>query len=182
MAKTIVTGIAGFNNLREPRGFKGEETKRTYGMDLLLTVEEAEKFLADNEEAVNKLHAEMIEREKARGKKVLVRKPINTKDTPEGMVKIAFKRKEEDKAPMVLSADNEPYTSFLKRGAKVKIAYDLTPYVMQGVFGVSLKLIAVQVLEEELNAVDVAKLFDDDRPAGSMVAAAKPVAAAKDLF
>jgi len=179
MARTTLTGIAGFNNLKEPRGFKGEETKRTYAIDVILTPEEADKFVAGNEDVVNKLHAETIEREKAKGKKVLVRKPISTKDTPEGMVRITFKRKEEDKAPMVLGPDREPYVSFLKRGAKVKIAYDLVPYVMQGVFGVSLKLIAVQVLEEELSAVDAAKLFEDDRP-GLMQATAKP--AAKDLF
>lgn len=177
MAKMTVVGEAGFNNLREARGFKGEETNKTYGIDVILTLQEADALVKATAPIIEKLHAEKVESEKAKGRKVLVSKPLSLKDTPDGKLRITFKRKEDDKAPMVVGKDREPYQSFLKRGSRVKVAFDLVPYVMQGVFGVSMKLIGVQVLEEELSPDDLSALFGGDEAPET-----KPKTEPKDLF
>lgn len=175
MKPIAVEGRAGFNNLTEARGFKGEDTKKTFGMELVLTQAEADALLKTLEPIVDKLYAEKVESEKARGRKIVVRKPVSLKDTPEGELKITFKRKEEEGAPPVVTKDGSDHGSFVKRGTRIKVAFEPVPYVMQGVFGVSMKLRGVQVLDEVMRPADLMEIFGE---AGVEVKAP----ATKDLF
>ena len=162
MSKTSPKGKSGWSQLREARGFKGAEENKKYSQDLILTKEVGEKFVAELQEEANNLHAQALEKARMSGKNVRYAPPmINYKDLPDGSIQLSFKRKEEDGAPFVLDAHKKPYSGIIGRDHSLEIAYEMKPYVLATVFGVTLKLIAVRVLEVGESLESVADLFGD---------------------
>lgn len=160
--KTAVTpvGLAGFNVLREARGFKGAEENKKFSIELLLPRDVGLKFVDELQVEANKLHAKELETAKARGKNVRYAPPmINYSETDTGMIRLSFKRGEALGAPGVIDENREPYTGLIRRETSVRIAYRVKPYVMANVFGVTLELLAVQVMTPAAAQLDPAALF-----------------------
>ena len=179
MANISPKGKAGWSQLREARGFKGSDENKKYSQDLILTKEDGEKFVALLQEEANRLHAQEIERARRNGKNVRYAPPlINYKDLEEGAIQLSFKREESNGMPVVLDLNKNPYTGTIERDHVIEIAYEMRPYVLATVFGVTLKLIAVRVLETEMNAARVAELFGETpKPTN-----ATPAESVDDLF
>lgn len=179
MANVTPKGKAGWSQLREARGFKGAEENKKYSQDLILTKEVGEKFVAKLQEEANKLHAQEIEKAKRLGKNVRYAPPmINYRDLEGGAIQLSFKRKEEDGKPVVIDLHKKPYTGNIGRDHTLEIAYEMRPYVLATVFGVTLRLLAVRVLDSEITAESVASLFGE----ASKPAKAAPAENIDDLF
>lgn len=173
MANVTPKGKSGWSQLREARGFKGAEENKKFSQDLVLPKDVGEKFVAQLQEEANKLHAQELEKAKMRGKNVRYAPPmINYKDLPDGSLQLSFKRKEEDGPPLVIDAHKKPYTGIVGREHSLEIAYEMKPYVLATVFGVTLKLIAVRVLEVGATVESVSDLFADT-PASAAPSKAK---------
>lgn len=153
-------GIAGFNALREARGFKGAEENKKYSIELFLSAKEGMALVDELQVEANKLHAKELESAKARGKNVRYAPPIiNYTETEDGRVRLTFKRAEVAGMPGVIDEDRQKYTGYVRRDAPVKVAFRLKPYVMANVFGVTLELLAVQVMGADSVAMDPSTLF-----------------------
>ena len=182
MSKLVTPkGRAGWSQLREARGFKGAEENKKFSQDLILDREHGEMLLSELQVIANKLHAQEIEKAKMRGKNVRYAPPvINYKDVEGGGIQLSFKRKETDGAPAVVGADNQPYTGRINRDTTLQIAFEVVPYVLASVFGVTLKLLAVKVLEEVLTTESLADLFG--APSSPAPAPQVKKTAIEDLF
>ena len=179
MANVTPKGKSGWSQLREARGFKGSEENKKYSQDLILNKHDGEAFVNLLQVEANKLHAQEIEKAKLRGKTVRYAPPIiNYKDLPGGQIQLSFKRNEEDGKPMVIDVHKQPYTGSITRNHTIEIAYEMRPYVMASVFGVTLRLIAVRVLDAEMTVESVADLFGDASPATKSA----PAESIEDLF
>ena len=180
MAVTPI-GEAGFNVLREARGYKGSEENKSFSIGVTFEKEVGLKLVAEMQAEADKLHAREMEKAKAAGKPSRFPPAYIRYVEGEDTIKISFKRREADNAPKVLDANNAPYDKLIRTGDKVQIAYTLKPYLLPtGLFGVSHKLEGVKVLGGDLSEEDVANMF------GGVTAKVKPVTPAKasnaDLF
>jgi hypothetical protein len=147
---------------------------------LILDTAVGEPFLQEVQAEANRLHAKELETAKARGKSVRYAQPvINYKDTDDGRMLFTFKRREAEGAPTVIDADNKPFTGYITRDHRLQIAYELRPYVMANVFGVTFKLIAVKVMDSQLTEENVASLFGASTTSAP---AAAPKPKVEDLF
>ena len=156
------TGSAGWTQLREARGFKGSEENKKYSQDLVLPRKEGEAFITKLQEIANKLHAQEIEKQKMRGKSVRYAPPIiNYKDLTEDTIQLSFKRREVEGQPLVVDADNKPFTDMVKKDMQLQIAFEVRPYVMATVFGVTLNLLAVKVMSTIPAPLKVEDLFGE---------------------
>lgn len=162
MSNVTPTGSAGFNNLKEARGFKGAEENKTFSQELILTREVGLAFAEKLQEMANKLHAQEIEKAKANGRSVRFALPVVPyKEMDDGSLKFSFRRKEFDGAPPVIGPDGLPFTGLVRKDNQIQVAFKLRPYVLAATFGVSLVLVAVKVLESEMSTATAAALFGD---------------------
>lgn len=158
------TITAGFNSLTEARGFKGSDENKSFSMEALFSREEGLAFVDMLQEKANKLHAKELERAKASGKSVRYALPvINYKEMDDGRIKLTFKRREADKQPPVVGPDNQPLNGFIRRDNAVQVAFRLRPYVMANVFGVTLQLLGVKLIDSVVAPASIEDLFG---PAG----------------
>lgn len=164
--KITPVGYAGFTVTKEARGFKGAEENKTFSVEFIMDKEEGLKFIEELQVEANKLHAKEIEIAKSRGKSVRYAPPIiNYKDLDDGRVKMTFKRRELDGPPPIIDLDNKEFKGFIRRENKIQVAYRIRPYVMANVFGVTLQLLAVKVLDNTLTADDVVGIFGGKKAA-----------------
>lgn len=174
-------GRAGWSQLKEPRGFKGAEENKKYSQDLILDKVSGEALIAELQIIANKLHAQELEKAKMRGKNVRFAPPIiNYKDVEGGGVQLSFKRRDVDGAPAVVGSDNTPFTGRINRDTPMQIAFEVVPYVLASVFGVTFKLLAVKVLEEVHTPESLAGLFGTPTP--SATPQPTPKTSIEDLF
>lgn len=151
---------AGFSSLTEARGFKGSDENKTFSMEGIFTREAGLAFVDMLQEKANKLHAQEIERSKAKGKSVRYALPIiNYKELDDGRIRLAFKRREDAKPPVAVDKDNQPLTGFVRRDSAIEIAFSIKPYVMANVFGVTLQLLGVKVLDTSVSPATIEDLF-----------------------
>lgn len=155
------TGTAGYNSLHEARGYKGSDENKSFNQELILPRDAGLAFVDELQADANKLHAMEVERRQAAGKSVRFQLPIiNYKEVDGGAIKLNFKRRERDGKPVVIDANNAPFTGYVPRDAQIQVAYVYKPYLLpSGIFGVSLGLVAVRVLETGVSAAQAADLF-----------------------
>ena len=179
--KLTPVGSAGFSVVKEARGFKGSDENKQFSQGLILDTSVGEGFLQEIQAEANRLHAKELENAKARGKSVRYAQPvINYKDTDDGRMLFTFKRREIEGAPPVLDATNKPFSGYITREHKLQIAFELRPYVMANIFGVTLKLLAIKVMDSQLTEESAANLFGAAPTAPKP--ATKPTSSIEDLF
>lgn len=162
---TSPIGMAGFSILHQARGFKGSEENKTFSQELILNKEEGQKFVDQLQQEANRLHVKEIERARSRGKNVRYPQPlINYRELEDGSIKLTFKRKESDGRPTVIDKGGKPFEKYINKEHKLQIAGELRPYVIGPNFGVSLRLLAVRVIEEESSPESAASLFGIETP------------------
>jgi hypothetical protein len=176
--KVTPEGAAGFSVLTEPRGFKGSEENRSFSQEIMFSHEEAMKFIDELQAEANRLHALEIEKQKRKGSSARFAAPvINFKELQDGRVSLNFKRKESEGFPKVVDADNNQFKGYVRRENKIRIAYQVKPYMLPTrVFGVSLILVGVKVIEGG-NSVDLSKVFG-----GTAKVTTKEETSVADLF
>lgn len=166
-------GNAGFSVLTEARGFKGSDENRSFSQVINLSKADGMALLEKMIEDAKPLQEEQFQRAKAAGKPLRpVPIDIPYKDYGD-TVTFSFRRKENEGAPKVVDANNQPYTGLIRREHRIIVAYSIKAYVFQGKIGFSLVLLGVKVLG--VSAPSTADLFGE---------ASAPVEALpdKDLF
>ena len=124
-----------------------------YGVDLYVENEEArQEFIAKLEELKEKAKQEVL----AKGKKIMLDMPVYKEDD-EGNIFFKFTRdaKKRDgtevKIPIynVYGKEDKEFDSLIGNGSIIKVKYAANPYYIPAtkMLGVSLKLLAIQVIE-----------------------------------
>jgi hypothetical protein len=162
--------------LQEAVGWKGSEENRKFIQAIALPRAEGMEFVKTLETIANQLHDLEVEKRKLLNKPSRFgRAPI--KYTEEGGEMIfRFQRREADGPPLVIKADGTVSKAPIAKNTGVKIAYDAVPYVMNDVFGISLKMLGIKTSTITMTVEQALDLFDDE----PVVPTSKPVATKKE--
>ena len=154
-------GVLGYTSLTVAQGFKGAEENKKYNAQLILEGREAKEFVANLEKEYLKMHAREVENQRAKGGNTRFQVPlVPLKELGPDTLQLNFSRKELDGPPVVLDSEGAMLTGRLERGAKAEIAFELKPWLLKtGIFGITLRLIAVKVYSGVLSAEEVNDLF-----------------------
>lgn len=171
-------GLAGFSQVREAKGYKGDTTKKSFSQGLILDAVAGRKFIEELQVEADRLYARELEARKSKGLNTRVSPPfIRYKELEGGSIQLTFKRVEVAGPPAVLTKEGTAFTGSITPELKIVIGYELRPYVFNDAFGVSKQLVAVVVVGSS-DAVDESSVFE----ALGFGATASEVKGSKPLF
>lgn len=159
-------GILGYTSVRIAQGFKGSEENKKFSAQLILRGKDATDFVDLLEKEYAKLHAEEVERQRMKGGSARFPAPmVPYKELSPGTFQFSFSRKESDDSPMVIDQAGKLFEGRVMRDEAAQIAFELKPWLLKtGVFGISLRMLAVKVFGSAVTAEDVADLFGPSEP------------------
>ena len=165
------TSASLFACLGEPKGYKGSTEDLAWNITISMDEESGAKFKKEVEEIGEKLRKDETAR------RANIKRP--TRDVPceltckriaNGNYSFNFRKKEKGNTPpLVLDYHRNPISTKILPGTLVQVAYNINPYVLSStnMFGVTLQLIAVRIMDKGMPDGEVQGVFSNAKLAES---------------